>query len=70
MTTDDVPVRLLAALGAALALVPVAIFLIWRPAPSVTLALVNVVLIAGSLFYLFGPADVGHEHATDSEHAV
>lgn len=66
-TAGDVSVRLLATLGAALALLPVGAFLIWRVAPSVTLALVNVVLIAGSLYHLFGPAEAGHEHAADAD---
>ena len=53
----------MAALGAALALIPVAIFLFGRGYPSVALALVNVLLIAGSLYYLFSPAEAAHEHA-------
>ncbi len=61
-TASGVSVRLLAALGAALALVPVGIFLLGRGYPSVALALVNVLLIAGSLYYLFSPAESAHEH--------
>lgn len=64
-TTGDVPVRLLAAAGAALAVFPVGAFLLWQAMPSVTLALLNVALIAGSLYYLFGPAEGNHEHATE-----
>jgi hypothetical protein len=64
-TTGDVPVRLLAAAGAMLAVLPVGAFLLLQAMPSVTLALVNVALIAGSLYYLFGPVEGDHEHATE-----
>ena len=61
--TRGVSVQLMAALATALALIPVAVFLIGRGTPSVVLALVNVVLIAGCLYYLFSPAESHHEPA-------
>ena len=65
-----VPVRLLAALATALALGPVVAFLIGRAAPSVGLAVVNVLLIAGCIYYLFGPAEGDHGHVIDAENAT
>lgn len=67
MTAGGFPVRLLAALGAALALLPVGAFLLWRASPSVVLALVNVALIAGCLYYLFAPAGVDRERVDDAD---
>jgi hypothetical protein len=49
--------RHLAALATLLALVPVAVFLTERSDPVVALSLVSVVVIAGSLYGLFGPAE-------------
>ena len=47
-----------AVLVALLALLPVGIFVAsGRVTPLVALALVNVVIIATSLYYMFGPAD-------------
>lgn len=65
-----VPTRLIAAIAAALALGPVAAFLIGRADPSVGLAVVNVLLIAGCIYYLFGPAEGGHGHGPDAENAA
>lgn len=62
-TARGASVSLLAALTAALALFPVGAYLIGIAAPSVALALVNVVLIAGCLYYLFGPAEASHDPA-------
>lgn len=66
MTAETVSARLLAALAAALALGPVGAFLVGRGEPSVVLALVNVLLIAGSIYYLFGPAEIDHGHGAES----
>lgn len=65
MTTRDVPVRWLAGAGAMLAVFPVGAFLLLQSMLSVTLALVNVALIAGSLYYLFGPEEGDHEQTTE-----
>ena len=51
--------RVAATLVALVALVPVALWLTTRSAPVVALALVNVFLIAGSVYTMFGPAG-GH----------
>ncbi|MGM0591310.1 MAG: hypothetical protein ACQETI_06720 [Halobacteriota archaeon] len=52
--------RFVAALVALLALVPVALFLLRRPAPVVALSLVSVVIIAGSVYYMLSPAEAEH----------
>lgn len=42
---------------ALLALVPVLAFMLLRPAPSVVLSVVSVVLIGASVYVMFGPTD-------------
>lgn len=70
MTSDDgLSVRLLAAITTGLALVPVGIFLLGRGELSVVLSLVNVLLIAGSLYYLFGPAEIAG-HAVEADRSA
>jgi len=58
--------RVAAALAALVALVPVALWLTTRSTPVVALALVNVVLIAGSIYMMFGPAAGGHGGPVES----
>ncbi|MEF8818790.1 MAG: hypothetical protein V5A31_09890 [Haloferacaceae archaeon] len=54
------PFRVAAALVALVALVPAALWLTTRSTPVVALALVNVLIIAGSIYTLFGPSPGGH----------
>ena len=50
-------VRRIAPVAALLALVPAALFLLVEGAPSVALALVNVVLIAGSVYVMLSASE-------------
>ena len=60
-----VSLRVAATLVALVALVPAALWLTTRSAPVVALALVNVLLLAGSVYPLFGPADDGHAESIE-----
>jgi hypothetical protein len=59
--------QLLAGLGL-LALAPVAVFLLARGDFIVAFAVVNTLLIVGSVYLMFSPVEGGHEH--DHEHAT
>lgn len=57
--------RVAATLVALVALVPAALWLTNRSTPVVALSLVSVLVIAGSVYTLFGPADDGHAESVE-----
>lgn len=68
MASDGISPRVIAAGLALLGLVPPAIFIVDRNAPIIGFSLVSVLVIAASLYVMFGPGEAeSHAHVDETE---